>query len=96
MDETAATDPGTLFRSVNERIRELAGAAAGTAYDFVCECLDGHCFSMVMLSVAEFDSIRDDPQVFVIRPGHEDHDVDAVVGRSDCYTLVRRRTDLND
>jgi hypothetical protein len=97
VDETTIpTAAGLLFRSVNERIRELAGTASDISYDFVCECLDDRCFSMVMLTASEFDSIRDDPDTFVIYPGHEDHDVDEVIGRSDRYTLVRRSADAAD
>jgi hypothetical protein len=97
MDEaTVPTAAGPLFRSVNERIRELAGSASDIWYDFVCECLDDRCFSMVMLTSREFDSIREDPDAFVVHPGHDDHDVDEVIGRSDRYTLVRRSPDLDE
>jgi hypothetical protein len=95
-EATTRTSAGPLFRSVNQRIRELAGTAPDISYDFVCECLDDRCFSMIMLRASEFDSIRDDPDTFVIHPGHEDHDVDEVIGRSDRYTLVRRSADAAD
>jgi hypothetical protein len=90
VDETVVTDAGPLFRSVNERIRELATDNRDASYDFVCECLDERCFSMVMLTAGEFDSVRDAPDTFVVYPGHEDRDVDDVIGRSDRYTLVSR------
>jgi hypothetical protein len=90
MDETVVTDAGPLIRSVNERIRELATDDPDASYDFVCECLDEGCFSMAMMTAAEFDSVRDDPDTFVVHPGHEDRDVDDVIGRSDRYTLVSR------
>jgi hypothetical protein len=90
MGETVVTDAGPLFRAVNERIRELATDNPDASYDFVCECLDEGCFSMVMLTAGEFDSVIDVPDTYVICPGHEDRDVDEVIGRSDRYTLVSR------
>jgi hypothetical protein len=96
VDEATITDAGLLFRSVNERIRELATEKSDAPCDFVCECFDECCFSMVMLTAAEFDSIREDPDSFVVHPGHEDYDADEVIGRSERYTLVRRSAEPKD
>ena len=47
-----------LFRSVNDRIRQLDGAV-DTLY-FVCECPDPSCFRTVPLEIEDFDAARAD------------------------------------
>jgi hypothetical protein len=89
-DETSGLDAGALFRSVNERIRELGVPAPEVVYDFVCECLDPRCFAPLALSAGEFDAVCATPDTYIVHPGHQDGDTDEVVGRSDRYTLVIR------
>ena len=48
-----------LFGQVNDSIRELAtdGSAVET-WEFICECPDVTCHSMVSLTLIEFDERR--------------------------------------
>lgn len=78
-----------LFRSVNERIRELAGTWPGT-HDFVCECEDEGCTRVLRLTEAEYESLRTEAGLFAVLPGHEDEG-DEIAGRSDRFVLVRGR-----
>jgi hypothetical protein len=48
---------GELLREVNARIRDVADASSD-GLEFVCECGDGECEAMVMLSMKEYDGIR--------------------------------------
>jgi hypothetical protein len=50
---------GTL-RQVNDTIRELAGrTASDETWEFICECDDLACLTLVSLTLVEFDSRRD-------------------------------------
>ena len=69
-----------LFRSVNERIRELAGTWQGT-YDFVCECPDEGCMKTLPLTEAENESLRAQDATFAVLPGHETEGTEIVAGR---------------
>jgi hypothetical protein len=62
-----------LFREVNTRIR---GVAAGNGFsddelEILCECGAAGCVSTVQLMVPEYERIRRDDALFVVRPGHE-------------------------
>jgi hypothetical protein len=76
-----------LFRSVNERIRELAGTWQGT-YDFVCECPDEGCMKTLPLTEAEYESLRAQDATFAVLPGHETEGTE-IVARNDRFVLVR-------
>jgi hypothetical protein len=48
-----------LLRQVNNTIRELAGrTASGETWEFICECDDLACFTLVPLTLPEFDAHR--------------------------------------
>ena len=83
-----------LFRSVNERVRELAATAGSRERDpvasFVCECGRADCTETVELTVAEYERVRADPTHFVVVPGHEIPDVEEVVERHERYDVVRK------
>ena len=82
-----------LFRSVNERVRELASSATATEPEsvaFVCECGSADCTATVSLTVAEYEHVRADPTHFIVVTGHEIPDVERVVERHDGYDVVRK------
>ncbi|MGH3090796.1 MAG: hypothetical protein ACRDOG_00475 [Gaiellaceae bacterium] len=78
-----------LFREVNERIREISASEAGTI-DFLCECGDSECTSAVPLTEAEYQRVRAEPDLFVVRPGHEIENVEELVGRNERFSVVRK------
>ena len=61
-----------FFRSANERI---AARARELEFDsevpFLCECADRACRRLVLATVEEYDSVRDEPARYLTRPGHE-------------------------
>lgn len=61
-----------LFRVVNERIESLnvAFASITETMDVVCECGDLECAERVVLSVSDYERVREDPTHFVLLPGH--------------------------
>jgi hypothetical protein len=83
----------SLFREVNERIREISVErwAPPDRIGFLCECGDTECANVVSLAVAEYDAIRSVPNRFLLIHGHESPDSEAVVARSNGYVIVERR-----
>jgi hypothetical protein len=82
-----------LFRSINENLEELNDAMApmtGT-FEIVCECGAAGCIEQLRLTPIEYERVRSDPVLFVIRPGHAEPDVEEVVGAADEYEIVRKR-----
>lgn len=83
-----------LFRSVNERVRDLVGGLTSESdpgqIAFVCECGAGECTSSVELTIREYEHVRADPATFFVVPGHEIPEVEAVVERHGAYNVVRK------
>jgi hypothetical protein len=86
-----------LFRSVNERVRELADTFASDRVSepvaFVCECGSADCAASVELTIAEYERIRSDPAQFVVVSGHESPLVERVVERHEHYDVVRKHAE---
>ena len=81
-----------VFREVNERIEDLAGAAdlKTQVLDLVCECGDATCVERVSMTRAEYEELRSDPHQFAVHPGHEYPDIESVVARLKNYDVVRK------
>ena len=62
-----------IFREANEGIREAAEdhLEGGEQVPFLCECADENCRELVQLTLAEYQSIRSDPRLFVNVAGHQ-------------------------
>jgi hypothetical protein len=79
-----------VFRSVNERIQEVANAFQLTAepLDLICECGDASCVERISLTPAEYEELRSDAHHFAVAPGHEEPDVETVIARRGAYVIV--------
>jgi len=81
-----------LYRSVNEKIEALSAAfgAITETMSVVCECGDASCVEQIEVSIADYERIRADPTLFIIRPGHEIPDVEEVAERTDAFHVVKK------
>jgi hypothetical protein len=83
-----------LFRSVNERVRELVTPTGTAGSDpvasFVCECGSGGCTATVDMTIAAYEHVRSDPTHFFVVTGHETAEVEEVVERHERYDVVRK------
>ena len=56
-----------LFAHVNDSIRRLASEGPATeTWEFICECPDVGCHSLVSLTLVEFDERRASPESLAI------------------------------
>lgn len=65
----------STFRSANERIERAAQShnfEASQRVPFICECADPGCSETVMLSLADYESVRAHADRFFLLAGHED------------------------
>ena len=83
-----------MFRSINERIRELAlrfHDLENETIAFVCECADETCTERVPMTAAQYDEVRAIPARFVVVPGHEATPlVEKVLFRTNEFSIVRK------
>jgi hypothetical protein len=79
------------IRDVNEGIeRGQWPGEEDTPVGFRCECARLGCNQLVELTVREYEEIRSHPRRFVILPGHEFAEVEAVVEARSGYVIVEK------
>jgi hypothetical protein len=80
-----------LLRAVNQQVNKLASSADATLneFDYVCECADSTCLTVVRLPRSEYSRIAGTPGWFVVADGHDGARED-VVERNDGYLIVVR------
>ena len=80
-----------VFANANERIRLSAELVDfDEAVPFLCECSESTCTEIVRLSLETYREVREGGQTFILRPGHEDANIERVTGRRDGYVLVEK------
>ena len=81
-----------LFRDVNERISTVADRSlAESKVGFVCECYDRSCVQKVYLALMEYESLRVQPDHFVIAPGHTAAPYQRLIAANERFGLVQGR-----
>jgi hypothetical protein len=81
----------TLFREVNERIKQVNVAlATAEATDFLCECGDESCTLPISLTMVEYEAVRAEATHFAVVPGHVVPDIERVVAQNDRYSVVAK------
>jgi hypothetical protein len=100
-DETRSVDSSrlvraaknqTLFREVNERIRDLnewPGWQINKG-DWICECEDETCFERILIARPEYERLRAHGNRFALKPGHENLEVEEVTDRHEQYVVVAK------
>jgi hypothetical protein len=80
------------FNDANDRLREIARdqVNAGQTIPFLCECADDTCLGRVDLKLDEYESLHQDPSVFVIVPGHPRVDGEVVLRREAEFEQVQK------
>jgi hypothetical protein len=81
-----------LYRSVNEQLEALnqvlTRAAGDESMVVICECGDVQCADQIEVTVDTYESVRADPTLFIIVPGHEIDDVEDIVAHHESFDIV--------
>lgn len=83
-----------VFRNVNERIKALQhsfAVAEREPLQMICECDRLDCMERVTVGVDAYELVRCQPDEFFVSPGHEDEQVDEVIGETSGYRIVRKK-----
>lgn len=80
-----------LFREVNLRIAELEDriSISGEPLPLICECANTGCTTVIEVDPGTFQTVREDPRLFLVAPRHE-RDDETVVGRGANYFIVEK------
>jgi hypothetical protein len=81
----------SLFRALNENINGLARELGGREpFEFICECSTSGCFERLSLTVEEYERIRQVGTHFLLVDGHEDIEIEQVIGHRSGYVVVEK------
>jgi hypothetical protein len=82
----------TIFRSVNERIEQLAAPQGldDHVYEFLCECSNLDCTLRLPLTLREYEEVRADPTVFVVALGHDLPEIEEIVRVTATHQIVKK------
>jgi len=82
----------SLFRDVNERVREINGGldSPWSRDEWLCECADNGCTARIGLTIQEYERVRDDPTHFIVAPDHVFPEVERVIERQENYWVVEK------
>ena len=81
-----------LFREVNERIEDVADTLGPPrdTLDILCECGSARCTKRITLQREDYETLRSDPHLFAVFPGHDEPTVEQVVSHHEGYDVVRK------
>ncbi|HEY4450902.1 MAG TPA: hypothetical protein VGN13_04825 [Solirubrobacteraceae bacterium] len=89
--ERALAGNETAQREVNEAIERGRWPGEEERAAYRCECAQRGCTSMLELTRAQYEELRAHPRRFCVIAGHENPEVEAVVGRERGFLLVEKR-----
>jgi hypothetical protein len=81
-----------LFREVNERIERISATlqVSDETLQILCECGVPTCLEQIEVPVGDYERVRAESTLFLIKPDHEHADLEEIVERHDGYVVVRK------
>jgi hypothetical protein len=84
----------SLFREVNERIADTAARFNLQEAALVCECADPECGKQIEAPLDDYERTRSEGAQFLVAPGHEEPEYEAVVKTRAGYRIVEKLKSL--
>ncbi len=81
------------FRSANEKIEAVGVELTADVVPFLCECGNATCTRPVLLTLAEYEQVRENRARFFVLRGHEHLEAEVVVDEHDRYAVVEKTHD---
>lgn len=79
-----------LTRSLNEGLARGEEKWPSEEPTFICECSDLSCVEEVALSLEDYRRIHQDPQHFIVKPGHELLEIEKVIDDRGAFKVVEK------
>ena len=80
----------SIFRSLNENLKDAAEDRGLAAAEFLCECGNRDCDARILLPIPQYERLRGEPTHFAIVPGHDVGGLEIVVERNNGYHIVEK------
>ncbi len=78
------------FREVNEGIARGQWPGDDKPASFRCECARLGCNLLIAVPLPDYERVRGHARRFIVAPGHELPEVEAVVERQSAYVVVEK------
>jgi hypothetical protein len=90
--EVRAARNQSVFRAVNENMKELTATLIGMAetQTIACECADMTCVDTLQIERSEYEAVRSEPHRFAVHAGHVLPDVERVVLQNERFVVVEK------
>jgi hypothetical protein len=81
-----------LFREVNESIAKLENRleSGSETLPVICECDRADCAAQIEIPIAEYQNVRQHADWFIVTRGHEEPEIELVVGGGSGYVIVEK------
>jgi hypothetical protein len=95
--ELRAARNQSLFRAVNEKLRELNDtfAEVSETYAIACECADVGCVETLHIVMQQYVDVREHPSRFVVLKDHVFPEVERVIAQNNGYVVVEKNADVS-
>lgn len=80
----------TIFRRVNEHVRQAEERVSHDFPRFICECSNMDCDRRIVVPLGVYKETRRDPARFLIFPGHDLPDIENVIEEHDDFEIVEK------
>jgi hypothetical protein len=79
-----------MSRRVNEAIEMHSPGERNSPGMFICECSRPQCDQLIEIAPRDYERIRAHPRRFIVRPGHEQPEVETSVEVHRGYVVVEK------
>ena len=82
--------------SIAQQVEKLAPSNAGAELplQFICECSDLTCTERITMEIQEYLAATRLPARFIVRPSHQQPDIETTLNAAKDYVVVEKRKDL--
>lgn len=82
----------SIFRSVNQELSSLNSrlTTLTDTLEIVCECGTRSCTDRIPIGTDEYERARQDPTLFITKPGHDFPETEKVESKHERYWVVRK------
>jgi hypothetical protein len=80
----------SLFRAINEEVEKITEEKPADPAGFICECANPDCGAEIVLTLFDYEAIRQNPARFFVLSQHVFRDVEDVVEDRGEYVIVEK------
>ena len=81
-----------MARRMNEALEKLSPGERSSPEWFICECSRLECTDYIIeITPRDYERIHEHPRRFIVRPGHENGEMESIVEAHGAYLVVEKK-----